>query len=175
MTGRGWLGVLTAVAVLAGGAFLALRAIRPSRIAAGTLEVEWRGAFRGRATLPARITWCPITRLGTLEAISHDTGLLVSLRERDTLTLGVHPVLSPDLGGDLPLPAAVASLRWVRDTATILGFRGQSGAVDLEAVSRSLITGSFDIAMQRAFRSDTLRVRGNFRDLPVVATAVGCP
>lgn len=152
-----------------------MRSLRPTRIAAGTVELEWRGAFRGRATLPARLTWCPITRIGTLEAISNDTGLLISLRERDSLTRGVHPVLSPDLGGELPLPAAVASLRWVRDTATILGFRGQSGAVDLEAIGGATATGSFDIAMQRAFRSDTLRVRGNFRALPVVATAVGCP
>lgn len=172
MTRRRWI-IVVGLAVLLGGGAAGLRALRPAGLAAATLTVEWRGAFRGQAELPAQLAWCPITRLGTLEAISNDTGVLISLRERDSLSTGIHPVLSPDLGGTLPLPAAAAALRWVRDTV-ILGFRGQSGAVDVERVGTTA-SGSFDIFMQRAMRGDTLRVRGNFRDVPVVASAVGCP
>lgn len=174
MSRRGW-AVLVGVAVLLGGATAVGRTLmRPSGIPEGQLQVEWRGAFRGRATLPAQLQWCPITRVGTLEAISNDTGMLVLLRERDSIGTGVHPILAPEIGGDIPLPSAVASLRWVRDTGTILGFQGQYGAVDIEAIGATA-SGSFDIGMRRAFRADTVRVRGNFRNIPVVATAVGCP
>ena len=174
MTRRGWIGLVAVAVMLGGGTAVARSLLDSTGIPDGHLQVEWRGAFRGQATLPAQLQWCPITRLGTLEAISNDTGMLVSLRERDSLITGIHPILAPELGGDLPLPSAVASLRWVRDTGTILGFQGQYGAVDIESVGATA-SGSFDIGMRRAFRGDTVRVRGNFRSIPVVATAVGCP
>lgn len=174
MTRRGWILLIGVAVAIGGGTAIGRGLLRPTGIPEGQLQVEWRGAFRGQATLPAQLQWCPITRIGTLEAISNDTGLLVSLRERDSLSTGIHPILAPELGGDLPLPSAVASLRWVRDTGTILGFQGQHGAVDIEGVGATA-SGSFDIGMRRAFRADTLRVRGNFRNIPVVATAVGCP
>lgn len=174
MTRRSWI-VLVGVAVLiGGGTALGRTLLGPTGVPDGQLQLEWRGAFRGQASLPAQLQWCPITRHGTLEAISNDTGMLVLLRERDSLSTGIHPILAPELGGDLPLPSAVASLRWVRDTGTILGFQGQYGAVDIEAIGTTA-SGSFDIGMRRAFRADTVRVRGNFRNIPVVATAVGCP
>jgi hypothetical protein len=166
--------VIVAAVVVGGGTAVGRTLLDPTGIPDGQLQLEWRGAFRGQATLPAQLQWCPITRLGTLEAISNDTGMLVSLRERDSLSTGIHPILAPELGGELPLPSAVASLRWVRDTGTIVGFQGQHGAVDIEAVGTTA-SGSFDIGMRRAFRADTVRVRGNFRNIPVVATAVGCP
>jgi len=174
VTRRSWIVLVIVAVVLGGGTALGRTLLRPTGIPDGQLRLEWRGAYRGQATLPAQLQWCPITRLGTLEAISNDTGMLVLLRERDSLTTGIHPILAAELGGDLPLPSAVASLRWVRDTGTIIGFQGQGGAVDIEAVGTTA-SGSFDIGMRRAFRADTIRVQGNFRNIPVVATAVGCP
>jgi len=162
------------VLVAAGGAawwFLG----RGSGPAAGEVRFEWRGSFRGRATVPATIAWCPVTRVATLEAIRNDTGFIATLHETDSLAVGAHPVVGKgNLTLAMPKPGAIAALRYVRDTATILGFEGTSGLLTLDAVGGTA-DGAFQIRMQRPFKADTVVVRGDFRGVPVVASAVGCP
>lgn len=148
---------------------------RPAGPAAGAVRVEWRGSFRGRATIPATIAWCPVTRVATLEAIRNDTGFIATLHETDSLVVGPHPVVGKgNLAVTMPRPGAIAALRYVRDTSAILGFEATSGLLALDAVGATA-DGAFQIRMQRPFRADTVVVRGDFRGVPVVASAVGCP
>lgn len=139
------------------------------------LAVRWRGKYQGAMTLPARINWCPGTRHGILEAISGDSGVAVVLYERDSLTSGAHLVASPDLAASIQAPGATVVMRWMRtgrDTA-ITGFRSQGGTVAISFAS-GLGSGDINARMRAASGSDTLVVRGAFRDVPVVTTAAGC-
>jgi hypothetical protein len=162
--------LLLAIAVAAAWWFV-LR--RPSELGA-TVTVEWRGSRRGEARLPAELNWCPVTRMGTLVAVSNDTGLLVTLQEQDSLVADLHPVIAPVSREVGPRPSAIATLRWAADTGQLLGFRSVSGMVELSEVG-ARASGSFDIRMQAPVGAETLVVRGVFRGIPVVASAVGCP
>jgi hypothetical protein len=140
----------------------------------GLVRVEWSGSARGSARLPGEVSWCPVTRMATLSAISNDTGLLVALHERDSLSPGPHPVVSPAIQPASPLPNATASLRWILDTTRIEGYASVSGVVDIDAVGR-FAAGSMELRLQKPSTLDTLVVRADFRDVPVVTSAVGCP
>lgn len=145
------------------------------RASAGSLVVEWRGNLRGRMELPAQLNWCPVTRVGVLEAVSGDSGVAIVLYERNALTAGPHPVLPSEVAATAARPAAAAAMRWVRrgrDTA-LAGFRATSGTVGVTLVSGT-ISGSLDSRMHSVSGTDSLMVRAAFRGVPVVATAVGC-
>ncbi|HPF61010.1 MAG: hypothetical protein KC544_07000 [Gemmatimonadetes bacterium] len=138
------------------------------------VRIEWSGSASGSARLPGELAWCPITRMATLSAISNDTGLLVALHERDSLAPGPHPVVSPAIQGASPLPNATAAFRWVLDTTRIEGYASVSGMVDIDAVGATA-DGSMQLRLRKPSTLDTLLVRADFRGLPIVTTAVGCP
>lgn len=140
----------------------------------GVVRIEWRGSHRGETVLPGEIAWCPVTRMGTLSAISGDTGLLVTLSESDSLTPAPHPVVAPEARELAPRPSAIAALRWAGDSGNLIGYRSVSGLVDL-ASTGARASGSLDMRMRAPVGADTLVVQAEFRDLPVVASAVGCP
>lgn len=140
----------------------------------GRVVLEWRGSRVGTATLPGRIAWCPITRLATLEAVSNDTGLVITLLESDSLSSGPHNAVLPEIRDQSPRPNAVAAMRWVVEGDTLIGFRSVSGVVDI-TTSGALATGSFNLRMGSPIGMDTLVLRGDFRAVPVTASAVGCP
>ncbi len=140
----------------------------------GVLHVEWQGSQAGSAVLPGQVAWCPVTRMATLSAISNDTGLIVTLLEADSITAAPHPVVAPAYRDSAPRPSGIAALRWAGDTGVLFGFRSASGLVEVKGGSGS-ISGSFNIRMNAPVGADTLVVRGDFLDLPVVASAVGCP
>jgi hypothetical protein len=140
----------------------------------GRVMLSWRGSRIGEVTLPGRIAWCPITRLATLEAVSNDTGLVITLLETDTLTSGPHQAVLPAIRDQSPRPNAVAAMRWVLEGDTLIGFRSVSGVVDLTTTGGTA-AGSLELRMQAAVGFDTLVLRGDFRDLPITASAVGCP
>jgi len=170
--------LLGVLGVLAAGAVLFARRsghAQTSDPTAAHLAVDWRGTFRGRLTLPARINWCPVTRVGLLEAISGDSGLAIVLYEREALTGAPHPVTSPDLAGAAQRPAATVALRWLRiaaDTQLAL-FRSQGGVVHLQ-FRDGKASGDVTARMQALTTTDTLVVHGVFKEVPVVTTAVGC-
>ncbi len=167
--------IILALVVAGGGAAWWLTRPASTGIAAGTVAVEWTGSDRGAAVLPGEVQWCPITRTGRLEAISNDTGLMILLYEKDSLTVAPHLVLGPEFGADgTPRPGATAAIRWVHDTLRVIGYRAVSGSVELAAASPTA-SGAFTIRMQHPTRPDTLAVRGNFRDLPITIAAMGCP
>jgi len=142
--------------------------------ASGTVTLEWRGSARGRASFPGRIAWCPVTRMATLTAISNDTGLLVTLLEADSLSIGPHQVVTPAIRDASPRPNATAAFRWVKDTSAIIGYASVSGVVELSSVGERA-TGSMDLRLRLPSALDTIVLKGDFRNLPVVASAVGCP
>jgi hypothetical protein len=141
--------------------------------AEGELTVVWSGSQAGAARLPGTIAWCPVSRSATLEAISADTGVMISLFETDTLSAEIHPVVAPELRDQAPRPGAVVGLRWVEDTVAIRGYQSVTGLVHFTAVGATA-SGEFDVRMRSPVGSDTLVLRGSFHRLPVVASAVGC-
>lgn len=164
--------VVLVVVLVAGAAAWWL--LRDGDAAGGSVTIEWRGSRIGRATLPARIAWCPITRLATLEAVSNDTGLVITLLEQDSLSNGPHQAVVPEIRDRSPVPNAVAALRWVLSTDTLVGYRSSSGVVDVSTAA-GVASGRIDLRMRSPVGMDTLVVRGEFRAVPVVASAVGCP
>jgi hypothetical protein len=172
--------VATIAGVILGGAALAWFIGRPGEVGpwrAGTakLAIEWRGKFSGRMVLPAQVNWCPVTRVAVLEAVSGDSGVAIVLYEQDALTGVSHQVFSPELAASAQRPSATAAMRWMRldkDTA-LAGFRALSGAVRVR-LAPGRVSGELDARMRGVAAPDTLVVRGVFRDVPVVSTAVGC-
>lgn len=152
--------------------------LRPSqaaaaRASAGEIAYTWRGKFVGQAVLPATLNWCPGSRQGLLQGISADTGIVIVLHEASTLATGQRAIVSPEAQPRLPRPRATAAVRWMRDSATIVGFRSTGGTVDIKQVGQTA-TGTFDMRLQVPGGTDTLVVRGAFERVPVTATAVGC-
>ena len=165
--------IVLAIAVLALGAGWWLgRTVEAA--SSGQVAVEWVGSRSGRAVLPAQVAWCPITRVGTLEAISNDTGLVVTFLEADSLSNGPHHVVSTEIREQSPRPSAVAAIRWVSDSGMLEGFRSVSGTVDLRT-GNALASGTFEIRLRAQRGLDTLVMRGDFTNLAVTAGAVGCP
>jgi hypothetical protein len=139
------------------------------------LAAEWRGTYRGRMTFPAHINWCPVTRVGMLEGISGDSGMAIVFYERESLAGVPHQVTSPDLAAGTPRPAATVAIRWVRmatDTQLAL-FRSLSGTVRLQVMGGHA-SGNVTARMRGMTGSDSLVITGEFRDVPIVTTAVGC-
>jgi hypothetical protein len=164
--------LIVLVALVAAGGWWWLR--RGGGSSAGMVHLEWQGTHAGSAVLPGQVAWCPVTRMATLSAISNDTGLIVSLLEADSISAAPHPVVAPAFRDSAPRPSGIAALRWAGDTGVLFGFRSASGLVELKGVG-SLVSGSFNIRMSAPVGADTLVVRGDFLDLPVVTSAVGCP
>lgn len=112
--------------------------------------------------------------MATLTAVRGDTGFLVTLLEPDSLSVGRHQVVTPANRDLSPKPNATASLRWVKDTTAVVGFASVSGVVELSATGER-VSGSMDLRLRMPSALDTLVLKGDFRGLPVVSSAVGCP
>lgn len=160
------------LAAIGGAAWWVLAARGPD--AGAAVRIEWRGSHTGAANLPGEVAWCPVNRMGTLLAISNDTGLLVTLAEPDSLAPAPHPVVAPASRDQAPRPSAIASLRWAGDSGLLRGFQSVSGLLDLRTVG-TRVSGSLEMRMRAPVGPDTLVVTASFADLPVVASAVGCP
>ncbi|MGH7593341.1 MAG: hypothetical protein ACRELE_05755 [Gemmatimonadales bacterium] len=170
--------VLVGLVVVGAATARAIRSnvnIGPLRARSAALAIEWRGKYPGRMVLPAQLNWCPVTRVGVLEAVSGDSGVAIVLFEHEALTAATHPVFSHEFAATAPRPAATAAVRWMRlakDTA-LAGFRSLSGAVKVQ-LAPGKISGDINARMQSVAGFDTLVVRGIFRDVPVVTTSIGC-
>lgn len=139
------------------------------------LTVRWRGKYQGTATLPATLNWCPVTRVGVLEAMSGDTGAVLVLYERDSLTAGPHAAVSPELSAATPRPGATFVMRWVRtrpDTA-MTGFRSEGGTARIQFAGGTA-SGDINVRMRAVTTPDTLVMQGVFTKVPVLTTAKGC-
>lgn len=138
------------------------------------LELAWKGALNGSASLPVEITWCPGKQIGLIEAVSHDTGFLAVLHEGDELAAVPHPVFIPEMTG-VPKPWAHAAFRAVRDTnpPIIERYVSQNGKFELTG-SATQLAGTFQMVMRWPGRPDTIAVTGRFGPTPAVARTAGC-
>lgn len=169
-------GAVVVVLALAGGGwwFFSRSAIAGNANSAA-LTVQWRGRIQGVMTLPATLNWCPVTRVGVLEAISGDSGVVLVLYEQDSLTGGAHTLVAPDLGAMAPKPGASFVMRWLRtrpDTA-VAGFRSETGTARLQ-LAGGKASGDVNASMRSVTGTDTLVVQGTFSGVPMVTTAKGC-
>ena len=76
---------------------------------AGYLTLEWGGSVRGKGQWPAELYWCPVTHVGTLEAISNDSGLVA----RSTRAIPSSPVATRDDGDGCGAAGDAVPARWV--------------------------------------------------------------
>jgi hypothetical protein len=139
------------------------------------LSVKWRGRYQGSMALPATLDWCPVTRIGVLEAVSGDSGVAIVLYEKDALSSGPHPLLVPEVAAAGPRPAASAAMRWMRlqPDSAVTGFRSDGGTLRI-TITGGNASGDINAHMRSAVNADTLIIQGTFTNVPVVATAKGC-
>lgn len=139
----------------------------------GTIAFDWRGTFNGRAVLPARVSWCPVTRIGVLDAIAADTGVEIVFYEHDSLSAGTHAIVAPSDSAAMPRPGATVAFRWSPGSDSLEGFRSGSGTAALRW-SEGTLSGVANALLHAAIGFDTLRFSATFDHLPVTATATGC-
>ncbi|HEX3928961.1 MAG TPA: hypothetical protein VHW65_13270, partial [Gemmatimonadales bacterium] len=127
-------------------------------VKSGELSIKWLGQYRGDATFPARITWCPVTRLGLIEGIAGDTGVAVVLYEKDAVTAGPHPVFTPNPvpGSDGPRPGATVAFRWSPAPDTLLGFRSEGGGVITLQLGKGTASGTIAARLHSVVKQQTL-------------------
>jgi hypothetical protein len=139
----------------------------------GDLDVTWRGAERGRFIAPLVARHCAETGLLELLAIRGDTGIGMSLFLLDSVI--VQPAdyrVVPGSQLEEPRPGASVAARWFTVT-TIVAFEGVTGKVTLSTTGRAL-TGNVDAKFQALDRPDTLRLSGNFAQVPLVKADSSC-
>jgi hypothetical protein len=136
------------------------------------LELQWKGTDRGAFTGPATGQWCGPLRLLEIRSVKGDTGVAVAVYPRDTLVAGIYPIRPPLRAESLP-PAAAVALRWAGPTS-VKGFQGESGSVVLQRPSGGTVSGRLTAAARSATDTGFLELTGQFRDLAVGETKVGC-
>ena len=145
----------------------------PAEALDGQIEVEWRGSHRGRFVAPMSATHCPESGLVELIAVRADTGVGLVLYPADSaqITSGAYTVF---LSGTVvpPRPAASAALRWFTGVE-LAAFEGTSGTTQA-TLADSLLSGSFEVRMDRQGSSDTLAVSGRFVAIAVRRMETGC-
>jgi hypothetical protein len=138
------------------------------------LTLTWKGKFEGTVTLPATVNWCPGSRVAIVEGLSNDTGFVLVVHAADSLAKSTLSILPHEFVANGPRPAASAAMRWPADSATLAGYRGQNGLLELVPGDR-LLSGTFTARMQPPMSLDTISVTGAFRNLAIESRAVGCP
>jgi hypothetical protein len=144
-------------------------------IRTGHVSLQWRGKYQGRLDLPGQVSWCPVTRVGVLQSVSSDTGAMIVFYERDSLIPATYPISAPAQAAAGVRPAGTAALRWLhtaKDTV-LAAFRSESGTMQVHRAPGT-ISGTLSARMRSMSGIDTLVLHGEFRDLPIVTTAVGC-
>ncbi len=136
------------------------------------MQITWDGAQTGSASLPMDFTWCPGQRMGILEAISNDTGMVIVFHEAEQLQAGKRNIIPPDTHGALP-PWATAGFRVARDTM-LLGFSSQYGSVTLTGSMTDGFGGTMELTLRRPGKQDSVQVTGHFDPTPVVGRTTGC-
>jgi len=139
----------------------------------GTIAFDWRGTFNGRAVLAARVSWCPVTRIGVLDAIAADTGVEIVFYEQDSLSAVIHPVVGSSTNAAMPRPGATVAFRWSPGNDSLEGFKSGTGTASLRWTG-GMLSGTANAHLQAATGFDTLRFFATFDRLPVTATAAGC-
>jgi hypothetical protein len=144
-------------------------------VRAGHVSLQWRGKYPGRLDLAGEVSWCPVNRVGVLQSVSSDTGVMIVFYERDSLIPATYPISAPAQAASGVRPAGTAALRWLhtgKDTV-LAAFRSETGTMQIHRAP-GMISGTLSARMRSMSGNDTLVLRGEFRDVPIVTTAVGC-
>lgn len=138
----------------------------------GTLSVTWAGVTAGSLSAPATASWCAPDSLLEVVAVRGDTGVGFSLLVEDTVRVAQYPVLSGAMAVDWR-PLAMAALRWASDTA-LHGFEGNDGKVEVTGASEGTVAGTLDLMLRVNDGTDTLRMTGEFRNVPIRPATGAC-
>jgi hypothetical protein len=150
----------------------------PSDSRTGSLEVAWVGADTGTLSAPAIAEWCDSLKLLEVRAVHGDTGIALVLYPSDSATPavpvppGAYPVLPPERADSIR-PSVAVALRWFAETS-IRGFRGDSGAVALEAAGPGVGAGRFSAHLRSATDGSRLTITGSFKGLTFTPASKGC-
>lgn len=155
---------------------LACASDEPAGIASGSLHVEWIGADTGKLSAPAVAEWCDSLALLEIRAVHGDTGIALILYPADSgaapssVGPGNYTVVPPERA-DSARPASAVAMRWFAETS-ILGFRGDSGAVVLETTGAG--AGRFSAHLRSPNEGSRLVVTGSFKGLTVTPASPEC-
>lgn len=138
----------------------------------GSLSVRWNGVAQGTFSAPAVGGWCATDSLLEVVAVRGDTGVGFSLLAEDTVRARDYPVLSGSIAVDWR-PLAVAGLRWATDTA-LLGFEGADGRIVVTGTDSGTVAGTLDLLLRLNDGTDTLRLTGEFTNIPILPAPGSC-
>jgi hypothetical protein len=142
-----------------------------ARPQAGTISVEWTGKLRGTFTAPATARWCAADTLLEVIAFHGDTAVGLSLVARDSVDVGLYPVI--DSRGFIPgRPQAGVALR-VLGEVNLQGFDGTGGQVNVTQ-GRSAASGTINVRLRSVSSADTLQMMGWFERIPVAPATGVC-
>ncbi len=137
-----------------------------------SLEADWTGMDTGRIAAPAVAEWCDTLRVLEIRATQGDSGIALVLYPSAALVSGSFPLRPPERA-DSVRPGAAVALRWFGETM-IEGFRGDSGAVELDRSPAGTMSGRFTAVMLSTTDTGRLALRGSFRALSIKSSARGC-
>src|SRR5262249_12058119 len=139
----------------------------------GRITATWTGAEKGSMSASAAAVWCSATRTAQLTAVVGDTGIGILIHPADSLVPGRYPVMQP---GDArtKAPAAAIGLRLINPTS-VAGYQSQTGALILERVELTRISGRFDATARSATgAAGTVRVSGRLVNVPLARRGAKC-
>ncbi|MGH7527818.1 MAG: hypothetical protein ACREMX_14065 [Gemmatimonadales bacterium] len=159
-----------AIGLLAGA--LACAQSEPRTARGASLEADWTGRDTGRIAAPAVAEWCDTLRVLEIRATQGDSGIALAFYPSGALVSGSYPLRPPERA-DSVRPGAAVALRWFGETM-IRGFRGDSGAVELDRSPAGALSGRFTASMLSTTDTGRLVLRGSFRALSVKSGTRGC-
>lgn len=146
--------------------------IRAEREGGARLEVHWTGADTADFSAPAVAERCDSLELLEIRGISGDTGIVLALYRAGALEPGDYPIRRPEQARSA-MPSAALALRFTARTS-VLGFRGDSGRVDLRRSADGVLFGSFSAGASAAAGRGRLTLDGSFEGVRVQPAARGC-
>lgn len=141
----------------------------------GDLEIEWRSPDRqGGIVLAAEATLCRETGLVEVLGVKGDTGLGLVLFPVDSSRVapGRYPVFHAGQVVEEPRPGANVALRWF-DRINLEAHEGVGGEVVIES-GDAMLSGSLEVETEGLERTDSIRVSGRFRRVPLRDLGDGC-
>ena len=138
----------------------------------GEVTLTWTGASAGQVAAAAEASWCARDTLLELIAVRNDTAVGFALLPKDSLGPGTYSVFSTTVF--IPFrPQANLAFRYL-DSSELKGYEGLSGSVTLSETAGGKVSGELEASLKLQAGTDTLRLVGRFRDVPVAPALASC-